>query len=899
MNSLPRLRGSRFAATVISMVAFALFGCGGGEERTDPSEQDVVEIEPFPSTVMLTDADLADIEVSETDGIIELSADAPSATELRKGRVFVAGRSERTPNGLLRIVKSVETDGDRLRLETLHAPLQLAFRKVHIEAARRSTGDLGALEGESDREPLALGGVGASKSLEAILFDGDGDEDTNNDQIAVNGELSGNVEFEFELDFDWGAFEDLPGFVEDCVNGLLELEFDCSLTELLPEAKTSLVVTPSLGSRLDLEGAAVLDFEKEVQLFQSNLGVLVFGPIVITPNVRILATVEGAASARFATSVDAALHFDTSVSLSSRNPGAPDFQPPMLRDVTFDARPPEVTLMARARAGLGVELGLLVYGVVGPYARAEGYGEIDANVFRSPCVELRAGLAGRLGLRLSTPAILFLEPIDLFDWHADFDVLSTVLDVPVPPCEPPPDASTLPPGAGPDGEHLANPTFEPWSRTLDSVFHSGGAIPGGSTYWIDQGRAIDGRIVVGGRGAEALVKIDENGNVIWVKSLEDANGFTLHPVRTIPTRDAAMLVLAEPDFPPLWLVKVTQSGTVLWSRTLEIPDVVSCGLKPVGLTRDSGDGFFVLTACTFTHAFHRIHIDAHGEVLSAVKVTDPNASGLEATVATRVGDDVFVAGQLRHAGEPDSMFGLRQTEEGELVFARRYVACDEGPDVFPVRAVVSPEGDVTVAGRGGAEHNGFVARLKPNGSVGFASFPGFGFGLGSVFVVDSIAELPTTGYIVGGSSVRLTGDGMLEVPNFTLLQLDAVGKPIWSRHYTLQGADGKARAAAQTDLTLTDDGGILVSGYAQQSETSTREDLWVMKVFARDGHIDFESNKAIASDPDDPADAITNLTCSLSAERWEPEIEDDPGVATVPDEATSVPWAAEVTSQTP
>lgn len=905
MNWVIQLRCSAWGLVQASLVGLGLASFGCSDVKPEFPEQDRVVIEPFRSTVILSDADLEDIEVNESDGTIEMLASAPSVASLQRGRVIVAGKSEGTPHGLLRVVRSVVTEDDRVRLETLHAPIQLAFRKVHIETMRRSTGELGSSAWSSDRELLTFDPfrrhVGASQSLDAIIFDGDGDPKTTNDQVSVSGELAGAVEFLFKLDFDWGAFDDLPGFVEDCLLSLLELEFECSLTSLMPEAKAVMEVTPSLASRIDLQGAAVLDFQKDVQLFESNVGQLVFGPIVVTPNVRILASVEGEASSRFATSVDAAVYFDSSVTLSSKHPTTPAYQPPRLREVSFDPRPPEVTLRANARAALGVELSLLIYGVTGPYARAQAYGEVNADVFRSPCVELLAGLQGSLGVKLTTPAFLFINPIDLFNWQVEFDAFEEVLDVPVPPCEPPPDASMLPPGAGPDAAHLASPTFEPWSRTLSSLLDSGGANPGGTTYWLDQQRAIDGRVVVTAKASQAIVKLEENGEVVWAKSLEDSLGLTstLHPVRSVATKDAAMFVLAEADIPPLRIVKLTQSGNVLWSRTLEVPDAIQCGVKPVAVTRDSGSGFYVVTACPFTRLFHITHLDEYGVVLGSTRVEDPSASGLEPTVATQVNGEVFVSGRLRNEGASDSMFGFRQDADGQLVFAERYVACESGPDVFPYRAIASSEGDITVAGRGGAQHNGFVARLKRDGSVGFASFPGFGFGLGSVFVVDGIAELPTTGFIVSGSSVALTGAPPENTPGFALLQLDAVGKPIWSRRYTMMDGDGEYQPASETDISLTDDGGVLVSGFARQSETGIAADLWFMKVFARDGHIDFTPGKAVAGDLGSAEGPIVALDCSLSTASWSPTIEEEPAMVTHPADVMASNWTATVTAQTP
>ena len=101
-----------------------------------------------------------------------------------------------------------------------------------------------------------------------------------------------------------------------------------------------------------------------------------------------------------------------------------------------------------------------------------------------------------------------------------------------------------------------------------------------------------------------------------------------------------------------------------------------------------------------------------------------------------------------------------------------------------------------------------VVRLLSDGRVGFATFPGFGFGAGSVFVIDSFAELPTTGYVAGGSAVRFTGSTVEAVPSAALLGLDATGAVLWSNRYTF-GHDGAYQASGHVGVRLTDDGGIL------------------------------------------------------------------------------------------
>ncbi|MEZ0311400.1 MAG: hypothetical protein ACAI38_06475 [Myxococcota bacterium] len=863
--------------------------------KDDPKDE--VEIVPFRSTRILGEADLALLEPDAGDGVLRFTSMPAGLANVQRGQVIVASKSPTTPTGLLRIVKSAAADGDGLRLETVHAPIQLAFQKIHIKTTTKSTGELGTTAWpNSTTQPLSAQDfdrhVGATQNVNMVVFDGDGDTETENDQVVLEGDLGGAIDFSFRLDFDWGALEDLPDLVEQCIGNLLEGDFSCSLTDLLPEAKAIFDAKPSLAANLDLHGAAILSFEKEFVLYKSNIGELVYPPVVITPHVEIVAKVEGAASAAFRTSANTAISFDTSVTLSSKQPGTPQFKPPELDEVALNAEPPEITLRASAKAGLGAELSTLIYGISGPYLTARAFAAVDADAFREPCVTLSAGVEGSLGVKITTPAFLFIDPFEIISWETELGPVEKVLDVPVPLCEPAPNASTLPPGSGPDAERLANPTFTAWSRTYAAPMSTLATIGGGTSFWLDQQRSIDGRMVIAARGAEALIKIDEDGALVWNRALSvDADeGFgVLHPVRVLSTPDAGLLVLAEPRVPPLSIVKLTQAGRVEFRRELILPDP-TCFETPVGLASDGGSGSYVVLACGSLRVFI-VHLNAAGEVLDASSFTDATATQLNPALVTNARGDLFISGRI---SQPmDSMFALRRDGQGNVLFANRYEACPAGPDVYPVSAVIEDNGDVTVAGRGGAEHNGFLARLKTDGDVGFAAFPGFGFGAGSVFALDAIAELPTTGYIVSGYAVRFTADPPADAVGLALLQLDAVGQPLWSRRYLLAGAGGEPGRVGQTDLRLTDDGGVLVTAATQLDPLVATASLWAMKVPAKDGLIDL----GIAGTSF--ADDVVALPCSLTSLPWNVTLQSESGVTTRVVPTDTVPFAMTVQTQGP
>jgi hypothetical protein len=129
--------------------------------------------------------------------------------------------------------------------------------------------------------------------------------------------------------------------------------------------------------------------------------------------------------------------------------------------------------------------------------------------------------------------------------------------------------------------------------------------------------------------------------------------------------------------------------------------------------------------------------------------------------------------------------------------------------------------------------NGFVARLRPDGSVAFATSSGFGFGLGSVFALDSFAELPTTGGIAGGSAVSFTGDAPANVPSSALVGFDAGGRVLWASRYTF-GAAPRFFSSGKVGVQLTDDGGIFSAAFVKDPADALGGLLWAFKAFAKE-----------------------------------------------------------------
>jgi hypothetical protein len=870
-------------------LALALVACGGAGCSSDEIQDEITAV-PFPSTVELASEDLVTLEEDPGDGTLVFAEAPPGLDAVKVGSVLVAGVSPSTPAGLLRAVLAVERDGARLTLRTAQAPIQLAYKKLHVRFARSA-----AAVGVSAAGVQARKGAALPKDFETtapfnyMLFDGDGDPSTRNDQIAVEGTIGGGFDYEFGLDVDWGDIDALPDVVTSCLESFANLLSgglpSCSIDDILPEAKVSFVVHPEVHVDANLEGAAILAYEKEVDLASTTLTPIILGPLVFVPTVDLTARLEGGASAQFSTGIHGSAVFRTAVRVSSKNSGNPEFEPPELQSTDFGPNETSITLRAEAKAGIGARLNLLLFAVTGPYATARAYGAIEADVLADPCWSLHAGVEGDLGVKVTSPALPFIGHVTLVDWRAP---TLNPLDVEITSgqCDAPPDSSSLPPGSGPDAGRLANPTYTPWSRAFTSpVEGSIAGSPGNSTVFSDLQRTIDGHYLRAGFGVLALAKFSDGGDLIWARRLEYRGGLLL-PLRVLPTSDGALAIVSTAITADFVVTTMAQDGRVIDARAFDLPEN-PCTASVTSVASDGAGGFYVAGTCVGGPKAFLLHATNDGAIF---RLFDPGAiPGISVRVAANIEGDAFLSGAITDGG--DGLFALRVTPEGEIVYAKRYDGCDAAPDAIPSAVIVGAGGEVTMAGSGGAQHNGILVRLRPDGSVGFASFPGFGFGAGSVFLLDSLAELPTTGYVAGGSAVQFTGQAPENVPSAALIGLDARGQVLWATRYTF-GAQGSYEYSGHVGVRLTDDGGVMATALVSDAADPLGGHLWAFKPFARDGSISFSPGAVTAA----PLE-IADLDCSLTASDRAISTTTSPVVVT-PAEVTAPSVALTVMKQT-
>ncbi|MBX3225020.1 MAG: hypothetical protein KF795_31170 [Labilithrix sp.] len=835
------------ALALLLAVAGAVFCQGCSDDPAAKGPKDEIEAILFPSTKLLSPEDLAALEPDAGDGRLVFRRTPAMIEGVEPGAILVGGPSAATPNGLLRVVVGVEKRGEGLALETAIAPPQLAFKKLHARVARPVSLDDGTLDLHDTGAPLGFGGKSTRTApVNVVLFDGDGDTSTTNDQLRIEGAFTGAITYDLSLDLDWGDVFDLPAAVAACVKSVAKVltgkKPSCAIEDMLPEVKVVFSVDPRLSSELRIVGQAARSFEKDFDIAKVHLAPIPLGGfLVFLPSLDVIASVEGGASASFRAGVKGHVELTSSVTVSSRSAGQPKIAPVRVSDSGFDIEDPEVGLHAHAKAKLGVRLNVPLYGAVGPYATAESSLSLVADPQRAPCWEVRSGLESTVGVRISTPDLPGFGHVTLLNWKAaPFKALDVV--VASGSCkEPPPGATHLPPGSGPDAPALRSPAFAPWS-----TFHEGGsdgaAIGGPSLTGLvfsDLSRTIDNRWIVAGSEARSLLKIDEQGNAIWRAHYVTDDGITLGVLRTVPTRDAGLALLAAGDAGSSFeLLRVGQAGGVAFRRSYALPLDVCAAPTARVLANDgpdgTGTGFIVAGECSGQGKAFVVHLDAVGRVLGASLWTGAsNDAAFAPTAIARTGSpsELVLVGDARGTQMGDGMFVARLDDEGELRASHGYFACETSFNLSPTAVIAAESGGVTVVGGSHAQSRAFVARLRANGDVGFVTFPGFVDGSAPVFVPSAIAELPTSGFVMAASTVELTGDGDANVPAIALVGLDASGRTTWSRRI----APGGARAASFAALQLTTDGGAIVSSLVS-SDPATGS-AWTMKAFAKDGSL--------------------------------------------------------------
>jgi hypothetical protein len=344
-----------------------------------PTEPEGEELEVvIPDTTHVLSGETVDSlsAISGDGAVFTFSQSTTELEALAPGDVMVGDVSSQAPDGFLRTVRSVSTDGGEVVVETEPARLEDAIdtggvqlsqvlEPADVRAAWQRQGvALAAL-------PHAPGPGGFVQTLDrVVLFDLDGDKSTLDDQIVADGELS----FEPRLDFDLK----IKGARID---------------------RVSLVASASERVHLRISGdVQLLDAHEEVEVaWYAFHPITVWAgwvPVVLSPQMRIVVGLDGTASVAFDTSVTQQASLSAGLQYANRR-----WAPVADFSNDFSYIPPTLSASAHVQAYGGLRAAILIYGVGGPYAGLDGVLKLDANINRVPLWKLYGGLRAQVGIR--------------------------------------------------------------------------------------------------------------------------------------------------------------------------------------------------------------------------------------------------------------------------------------------------------------------------------------------------------------------------------------------------------------------------------------------------------------------------------------------------------------------
>lgn len=831
--------------------------CGDSPEPAASAEIDEIDYEVFPTTRVVSPADLQSLQTAAEDGTLVFDPSPASLADIATGMVIVGGSTKVAPHGLVRGVGDVVRDGSRLTLTTMVVPVQVAYRRLNAHSAHRIP-DIAAAEAKNGDELAPRGtrvktirpkdtNATSKKNLRWVLFDGDGDEATLDDQVRLEGELGGGFFFDARFEINWGAVENLPQTVADCLKSIPAILIgqlpDCTPLALLPEAKATFEVGPDLNAHADLIGSASLEFEKQIQLISMGLVPITVGPLVIVPGVDVIATLSGSAGARFKTGFDADLSARLDLVASTKN--GVNVSTPRLEKSDVKARATELAIMAKGRVSLGARISMTIYGIIGPYAQVNGYAELAADTSKDPCWDIRVGLSANAGIVLTTPRLPVLGVITLFDLKTPTWDLIKSGALASGSCSFG-KGSTLP-GAGPDEQRYGAPTFPTWSNVAKLPGEPLWAVSAGGASdlaFTQMDRTTDGRFLTSSNGSLRLRKIDETGREIWSRGyITQDPAVPLALGRFATMRDSSILAGTTSSEGRPAVIRIGQAGGPFGGTELVFDPGCNPG-KILGVQRMpipsddlTGSAHYVVTGeCRDTNGAYIVLASSSGRIVSAKKVGVPEGSRISPRALTVIDGSLWWLGMYMLDGISHVAAIRLDTNLAPQASSAYVGTCENNRRIEPAFArPATLRSELIVGGSSAGNHEGLLLRLRPDASVAFSSFPTFGPGASEISVIHSISELPTTGYVIAGShqSYLAPEGSSYQVAAPYLGWLDAGGRVLGARRLVL---DGGTVSTTAPDVALTDDGGLMVAA-TRFTGGQLDHDLWTMKTFAKDGTI--------------------------------------------------------------
>ena len=758
-------------------VAWALLvACGGGGDGGDVVVPD--------STVVLDDESLAALEsVSDDLSTFTFARSTAALDRVDEGDVIVADvYAPLLPVGALRRVARVERGGGVV-LTTEPASLADAIESGEVrETVELRSQDVAALRLPGGVHP-EVGPDGITFGLnDVVLFDGDGKPETTGDQVVMNGNLAIEPDLEFVLDLDGFSLEEASVAVVGEVTGNVNIDARREAT---------------------LSGAPMTLATIELLPITFLIGPV---PVVITSDIDLQVGVEGTVTAKmnvgFQADIDARVGFG--LSGGSFGPIAEIAPSGSVELQSFDDG---VVGTARLYAGPRVNIGL--YGVDAGHATLKVYTEAVVDAAADPWWCLSAGMEGSAGVDID---------IEIGFWIFDDLVSIEIIDYETPPiaesvslgCAEGP-APSSEPGGGGSGENAIRTFARSYGGdNIDQIAailatDDGGALFTGSTNSFSP-TPVDAW----------LVKVDALGHVAWQMAYEDLEVAT----DAVDMGDGYLVATGRvgATVGRLNLLRVDENGSLLWARRIDDAG----GLGPSRMVKTADGGFLVAGTRDITSSadFFAIRFDADGEVVWAKTIGGTDNDAAYAAVATSDGGFLLVGETSSFGVTFTGTWVVKLDADGAVEWQR---VLDDGGNFWGTIAIESPMGGYLVGGYTGSD--GQLLRLTAGGAVSWARTIDTG--------ADYDRLVAGAAYADGSFGlVGQTADGAGD-QDIWAIRVNDEGNVLWSRAIGGAADDSSGGLPpydrAGQPAAVTADGGLLVAGKTDTFAVGY-EDAWLLKL---------------------------------------------------------------------
>lgn len=384
----------------IAALALLLVACGGPPSRIEPKVDPDTRVLGPESRASLSGFTLnnapACLDYTNPNrplcqATLTFSADNPQLQALEVGQVLVSEPSPAAPYGLLQKVKGISRVGNTVTVQTEEADpgealeegeaeFQKTLTPSDLQSAQalaqsvRFAGGLTSYSAQSGVRPMAT----LDFSFDEVLYDQDNNLSTTQDQVRVSGKVFFDVQNGFSAGVSWKKVFGVPAYP----NGVY--------------FKAAYGIKQSAEVKVSSGLGYSINKEKELAGFNFAPITVFVGPVplVFVPSLKMVVSATGQVSANLSFGATQSLDAQACLEYKSGFNNCSSF------GESFNAGLSGANIGAQVRGSLQGKAEMLLYGIVGPYAKLGGYLEMDAVVPRNPIWRLTAGVEAYLGLHL-------------------------------------------------------------------------------------------------------------------------------------------------------------------------------------------------------------------------------------------------------------------------------------------------------------------------------------------------------------------------------------------------------------------------------------------------------------------------------------------------------------------